>query len=197
MWKRIYLTVFIVVLLPLNILSQRHYKGINGIEANYGLNIFEDNGTFLNVSASKYVNRTTYWKIGLNYFEKHKVYNILSDMDFLSEILPGNTVFPKTCKSYFIDGMYYKTVATNLTSLYFSVGLGAFIGTESYYKTDTVSLSDEHYRFLVGPKATAEFELFLSSRIALLGGLSQYWMPTSKVNTWNTVWNVGFKILIY
>jgi hypothetical protein len=197
MWKRACFVVFITVLFSLDTFSQRHYKGINGIEANYGLNIFDDNGTFLNVSASKYVNRTTYWKIGLNYFEKHKVYDSLSGMDELPKILPGNAIFPKTCKSYFIDGTYYKTVTTNLTSLYFSVGLGALMGAESYYKTNADYLPEAHYRFLAGPKATAELELFLSSRMALLGGLSQYWMPTSNVNTWNTVWNAGLKILIY
>lgn len=53
-----------------SVYAQRHYVGISALEVNYGLNIFGRNNTNLNLSVSKYRSRTTYWKIGLNYFEK-------------------------------------------------------------------------------------------------------------------------------
>lgn len=58
-----------------SIYAQRHYAGISALEVNYGLNIFGRNNTNLNLSVSKYRNRTTYWKIGLNYFEKSYDYS--------------------------------------------------------------------------------------------------------------------------
>ena len=62
-----------------SVYAQRHYVGISALEVNYGLNIFGRNNTNLNLSVSKYRSRTTYWKIGLNYFEKSYNYSYESN----------------------------------------------------------------------------------------------------------------------
>ena len=50
--------------------AQRHHAGVSALELNYGHNIFGSNNHNASLSFSKYRNRTTFWKIGLNYFEK-------------------------------------------------------------------------------------------------------------------------------
>lgn len=89
-----------------------------------------------------------------------------------------------------LDGSYYYTIVTNLKSVYWSVGLGAFIGCEFDKRPD------EKYTFIVGPKLETELEVFVAPRIALLGRVQQFWNPLS-VEDWNTVWNVGIKFLLY
>lgn len=54
----------------MNTFAQRHYKNISALEMNYGSNIFGDYGHYGNLSFSKYVNRKSYWKAGISYFEK-------------------------------------------------------------------------------------------------------------------------------
>lgn len=170
-----------------SIYAQRHYAGISALEVNYGLNIFGRNNTNLNLSVSKYRNRTTYWKIGLNYFEKSYDYSYESN----SREVPTIVSFNSTAKDYYIDAAYFKTVATNLSSLYFSLGLGLFTGVEAYKK------QDDKYDFLLGLKIEPELEYFVSSRVAILGRVKQYWSPFSYASKRNTVWDLGVKVLIY
>ncbi len=162
-------------------IAQRHYAGISGVDASFGLNTFGDNGKYVNISLSKYKNRTTYLKTGLNYFEKSHTYYC----DYCAVDHKG------TARNYFLDAKYFKTIATNLTSLYFNVGAGGLMGVEGY------SNPDSHYRFIFGPIIAFETEYFVTSRIAILGGLTENWSPISKINKWNTVWNVGVKYLLY
>ncbi len=49
--------------------AQRHYAGVSALELNYGQNIFGSNNHNASLSFSKYRNRTTFWKIGLNYLK--------------------------------------------------------------------------------------------------------------------------------
>lgn len=170
-----------------SIYAQRHYAGISALEVNYGLNIFGRNNTNLDLSVSKYRNRTTYWKIGLNYLEKSYDY---SYQDY-STADSTMVYFGSTAKDYYIDAAYFKTVATNLSSLYFSLGIGAFTGVEAYKK------QDDKYDFLLGLKVESELEYFVSPRVAILGRVKQYWSPFSYASKWNTVWNLGVKVLIY
>lgn len=160
--------------------AQRHYAGISGIETNYGMNMFGRSNTHLSFGYSKYRNRTTYWKIGLNFFEKSFSYTLQPD------IMIGSTG-----RDYYIDGNYYKTVATNLTSLYFSLGIGVFTGVEYYKKPE------KEYDFILGPKIGIEIEYFIFPKIALIGRINQYWSPFSDLSRWNTIWNAGVKVLIY
>ena len=168
--------------------AQRHYAGVSAIELSYGQNIFGSNNHNGNLSFSKYRNRTTYWKIGLNYFEKsfdHQYEDLSSD-------IPEIKTVGRLAKDYYIDASYFKTVATNMSSLYLNMGLGLFTGVESYKK-----LEDQYeYEYLVGPKIEAELEYFVSARFGFVGRVKQYWNPFSK-KAWNTVWNVGFKVLLY
>lgn len=170
-----------------SIYAQRHYSGVSALEINYGTNIFGSSGNNLNISYSKYKNRTTYWKVGINYFDKSFIY----DYEDLSLDAPILTSINKKSRNYYLDVLYAKTVATNLSSIYFNMGLGAFTGVEVYKKYDS-----EH-NFLLGLKLEAELEYFLSGRVALLGRVKQYWSPFADISKWNTVWNVGVKILLY
>lgn len=167
--------------------GQRHYSGVSALEANYGLNIFGKSGNDFNLSYSKYKNRTTLWKVGLNYFDRSFEYQY----EDLSLDAPVLTVFNRKAQSYYIDALYAKTVATNMSSLYFNVGLGVFSGVETY------QTGENEYNFLIGPKVEAELEYFVSGRVALLARLKQYWNPFSDLGKWNTIWNVGVKVLIY
>ncbi len=241
----------------MNTFAQRHYKNISALEMNYGSNIFGDYGHYGNLSFSKYVNRKSYWKAGISYFEKPYDYAIPKQTNYGSNIFGdyghyGNLSFSKYVNrksywkagiSYFekpydyaipkqtdpatppatppaatptrsapaapetpapvetewadkkawdlhLDGSYYYTIVTNLKSVYWSVGLGAFIGCEFDKRPD------EKYTFIVGPKLETELEVFVAPRIALLGRVQQFWNPLS-VEDWNTVWNVGIKFLLY
>jgi hypothetical protein len=160
--------------------AQQHYSGVSSIEFDYGLNIFGRNNTYLNFSISKYKNRTTYWKGGLNFIETSYVYSTGSPPEYF-----------KTGRSYFGDVNYFITLATNRTSLYVNGGIGAFIGAETYINPESQA------QFLLGPKIDVETELFVSSRIAIIGRLAQYWNPFSDLKNWSTIWNTGVKILIY
>ena len=45
--------------------AQRHYKRISALEGSYGTNIFGKADNMANISFSKYIDRTSYWKAGL------------------------------------------------------------------------------------------------------------------------------------
>lgn len=186
--RKLKLTLLLVAcIFAHNLYAQRHYTGVSALELNYGMNMFGDCDNNASIAVSKYRNRTTYWKIGLNYFEK--------SFDYVPENVPSeaelSTAINRTARNYYIDGMYFKTVATNLSSLYFNLGLGVFTGVESYKE------EKDKYDYMLGPKIEAELEFFISGRMALLGRIKQYWSPFSDINEWNTVWNVGVKFLLY
>lgn len=166
--------------------AQRHYSGITGVECNYGLNTFGRNNTLLNLSVSKYKNRTTLLEMGLSYFEKSHVFQIPSQVEQQS------TTVCSTAKDYFLDATYSKTIATNLSFFYLNLGLGAFIGAEKFAVPD-----GKKYDFILGPQVKAETEIFILPRVALLVGITQFWSPFSGISKWNTVWNTGVKVLIY
>ena len=157
--------------------AQWHYEGVSAIEGGYGLNIFGTDNTHLSLSLSKYRNRTSYWKGGLNFFEK----------SFLG------MWFCSTGRTYYADGNYFKTFWTNRSFFWFNGGIGLFAGAE-VYKSDT---GGNAYQFIFGPKITAEVEYFIRKRIALTASLQQQWSPLSDLRRWNTVWNVGVKFLLY
>lgn len=186
--KKITLTLFLVLCTSVHALyAQRHYAGVEALEMNYGLNIFGRSDNNLNFSYSKFKNRTTYWKVGLNYFEKSFNYNY----EDVSLGDPEMITLDRKAKDYFLDAVYAKTVATNMTSVFFNLGLGAFTGVEAYKEEST------EYDFLLGAKIEAELEYFISGRVALLGRVTQYWSPFSDISQWNTTWNVGVKVLLY
>lgn len=82
--------------------AQRHYAGVSALEFNYGMNMFGDCDNNLSLSVSKYKNRTTYWKIGLNYFEKSFDYKMENGSQEQSEIVSVN----RTARNYYLDGVY-------------------------------------------------------------------------------------------
>ena len=194
----------------MNTFAQRHYKNISALEMNYGSNIFVDYGHYGNLSFSKYVNRKSYWKAGISYFEKPYDYAIPKQTVPVTPPATPPAAAPtrnapaapetpvpvetewadKKAWDLHLDGSYYYTIVTNLKSVYWNVGLGAFIGCEFDKRPD------EKYTFIVGPKLETELEVFVAPRIALLGRVQQFWNPLS-VEDWNTVWNVGIKFLLY
>ena len=137
------------------------------------------------------IHRTSYWKAGLSYFEKP--YEYTPNLPQVSTLNPEETI-PETIhdkgKDFYVDGGYYRTLASNLKSVYWSIGLGGFIGTEY------VRHPDKEYNFIIGPKLETELEVFILPRTALLARIQQHWNPLS-IDKWNTVWNVGIKILLY
>ena len=162
-----------LLLCTVSAFAQRHYENIPALELNYGTNLFGNAGNYYNLSFSRYINRTSYWKV--------------------STLNPEETI-PETIhdkgKDFFVDGGYYRTLACNLKSVYWGIGLGGFIGTEY------VRHPDKEYNFIIGPKLETELEVFILPRTALLARIQQHWNPLS-IDKWNTVWNVGIKILLY
>ena len=59
-----------LLLCTVSAFAQRHYENIPALELNYGTNLFGNAGNYYNLSFSRYINRTSYWKAGLSYFEK-------------------------------------------------------------------------------------------------------------------------------
>ena len=120
-------------------------------------------------------------------------YEYTPNLPQVSTLNPEETI-PETIhdkgKDFYVDGGYYRTLASNLKSVYWSIGLGGFIGTEY------VRHPDKEYNFIIGPKLETELEVFILPRTALLARIQQHWNPLS-IDKWNTVWNVGIKILLY
>lgn len=59
-----------LLLCTVSAFAQRHYENIPALELNYGTNLFGNAGNYYNLSFSRYIYRTSYWKAGLSYFEK-------------------------------------------------------------------------------------------------------------------------------
>lgn len=172
--------------------AQRHYKRISALEASYGTNIFGTADNFASLSFSKYIDRTSYWKAGLNYFEKSFDYSVNSDISLPEGMIPvmQGQSREATARNWLVNGSYNRTIASNLKSIYWNIGIGCFIGTE-YTKHPS-----EDYQFIVGPEIGTELELFILPKLAFTVGLKEMWSPLS-VKKWNTVWNAGLKILLY
>lgn len=180
-----------LLLCTVSAFAQRHYENIPALELNYGTNLFGNAGNYYNLSFSRYINRTSYWKAGLSYFEKP--YECTPNLPQVSTLNSEETI-PETIhdkgKDFYVDGGYYRTLASNLKSVYWGIGLGGFIGTEY------VRHPDKEYNFIIGPKLETELEVFILPRTALLARIQQHWNPLS-IDKWNTVWNIGIKILLY
>lgn len=172
--------------------AQRHYKRISALEESYGTNIFGKADKAANISFSKYIDRTSYWKAGLNYFENSFEYSVNTDA---SQSLGKMTAMQsrereETARNWFINGSYNRTIVSNLKSIYWNIGIGCFLGTE-YTKHPS-----EEYQFIVGPEIGTEVEFFILPKLAIIVGIKEMWSPLS-IKEWNTVWNAGLKILLY
>ena len=146
-----------LLLCTVSAFAQRHYENIPALELNYGTNLFGNAGNYYNLSFSRYINRTSYWKAGLSYFEKP--YEYTPNLPQVSTLNPEETI-PETIhdkgKDFYVDGGYYRTLASNLKSVYWGIGLA----------------------------------------VGVVSALRPGWNPLS-IDKWNTVWNVGIKILLY
>lgn len=120
----------------MNTFAQRHYKNISALEMNYGSNIFGDYGHYGNLSFSKYVNRKSYWKAGISYFEKPYDYAIPKQTVPVTPPATPPAAAPtrnapaapetpvpvetewadKKAWDLHLDGSYYYTIVTNLKS---------------------------------------------------------------------------------
>lgn len=180
-----------LLLCTANAFAQRHYENIPALEVNYGANIFGDADNYCSLSFSKYINRKSYWKAGVGYFEKSYEYTLSTNesLDLPESGVPIDKGDDKGM-DFYMDGGYYRTLATNLKSIYWSVGIGGFIGAE-YLRHPK-----KEYTFIVGPKLETELEIFILPRTAILARIQQHWNPLS-IDQWNTVWNIGIKVLLY
>ena len=82
-----------LLLCTVSAFSQRHYENIPALELNYGTNLFGNAGNYYNLSFSRYINRTSYWKAGLSYFEKP--YEYTPNLPQVSTLNPEETI-PET-----------------------------------------------------------------------------------------------------
>lgn len=173
-------------------MAQRHYKRISALEGSYGTNIFGKADNTANISFSKYINRTSYWKAGLNYFEKSFNYSVNTDTSQPTGIIPviEDQNLEETARNWFVNGSYNRTIASNLKSIYWNIGIGCFLGTE-YTKHPS-----EEYQFIIGPEIGTEIELFILPKLAFTVGFKEMWSPLS-IKKWNTIWNAGLKVLLY
>ena len=162
------------------------------LEGSYGTNIFGKADNMANISFSKYIDRTSYWKAGLNYFEKSFDYSVNTEATQPLGIMPvmQNQQREETARNWFVNGSYNRTIASNLKSIYWNIGIGCFLGTE-YTRHPS-----KEYQFIVGPEIGTEIELFILPKLAFTVGIKEMWSPLS-VKNWNTVWNAGLKILLY
>ena len=93
-------------------------------------------------------------------------------------------------KDWYLDGSYNYTIASNLKSIFWNIGIGAFIGTE-YIKHP-----QKEYKFIIGPEIGTEVEFFVVPQVAILASMKEVWNPLS-IHKWNTIWNIGVKVLLY
>lgn len=186
--------LLLLIAISLEAHSQRHYKGISSLEMNYGTNVFGKADNYANIAFGKYISRKSYWKAGLNYFEKSFEYlaqqpSAMPDMYMsLMETYPVSN--ESKARDWYIDGSYNYTFVSNLKSVYWSIGIGAFMGTE-YSK-----YPKEEYQFIIGPEIGTEIEFFILPKMAFIAGIKEVWNPLS-IKKWNTIWNAGIKILLY
>ena len=105
--------------------AQRHYKRISALEGSYGTNIFGKADNMANISFSKYIDRTSYWKAGLNYFEKSFDYSVNTEATQPLGIMPvmQNQQREETARNWFVNGSYNRTIASNLKSIYWNIGI--------------------------------------------------------------------------
>ena len=98
-----------LLLCTVSAFAQRHYENIPALELNYGTNLFGNAGNYYNLSFSRYINRTSYWKAGFSYFEKP--YEYTANLPQVSTLNPEETI-PETIhdkgKDFFVDGGYYR-----------------------------------------------------------------------------------------
>ena len=106
-----------LLLCTVSAFAQRHYENIPALELNYGTNLFGNAGNYYNLSFSRYIYRTSYWKAGLSYFEKP--YEYTPNLPQVSTLNPEETI-PETIhdkgKDFYVDGGYYRTPIRNTTS---------------------------------------------------------------------------------
>lgn len=180
-----------LLLCTANAFAQRHYENISALEINYGTNIFGDADNYGSLSFSKYINRKSYWKAGLGYFEKSYEYTLPTNEN-PAPPESGTPIDKRHDKGmvFYLDGGYYRTLASNLKSIYWNIGIGGFIGAE-YLRHP-----QKEYTFIAGPKLETELEIFILPRMAMLARIQQHWNPLS-IDEWNTVWNIGIKVLLY
>lgn len=192
MKEKIGIVIAILMALIGEMNAQRHYKRISALESTYGTNVFGDTDNFANILFSKYIDNKSYWKIGLNYFEKTFDYTgnpIKAQQLDIQETL-DREFLESLARDWFVSGSYNRTIASNLKSIYWNIGIGCYLGTE-YTKHP-----GKEYQFIVGPEIGTEVELFILPKLAIIVGIKEMWSPLS-VKEWNTVWNAGLKVLLY
>lgn len=189
--------ILMIILLALvakeGTMAQTHYRRIPAIELDYGTNVFGKANNFVALSISKYISRKSYWKVGVNYFEKTFQYDIPISGEEISSTSPvtiEEAFKDSKAKDWYLDGSYNYTIASNLKSIFWNIGIGAFIGTE-YIKHP-----QKEYKFIIGPEIGTEVEFFVVPQVAILASMKEVWNPLS-IHKWNTIWNIGVKVLLY
>ncbi|MDY5812930.1 MAG: hypothetical protein SPJ97_00145 [Bacteroides sp.] len=171
--------LFTILIASMSVYGQRHYDGVGAISFSGGFNVNRGNTPYGQISFNKYLGRSSYYKIGLNYMQA----------DFAAIDSVG-TRLERRSHDYFLDLSHLWTLFTDGNYVFFNLGFGGFTGIQTYKD------AKNRFRYFAGAKAEMETEIFISRRIGLLVGAQQYWNPMS-IHRWNTTAYAGLRILLY
>jgi hypothetical protein len=164
--------------------AQRYLPGQRGIQFTAGtVNGFRD--LHSGIAFSQYTKNANRWVFGIEYLEKRHPYK--------------NTNIPQS--QFTIDAGYYlKFLSDPRKTFFLSFGASAMAGYETVNWNNKL-LSDgatiqNGDAFLYGGAVTLETEIYLTDRIVLLANVRERLLAGSSVGKFNTLLELGVKLII-
>lgn len=193
-----YLYVIIFLSFFMNVYSQRHFKGVSGIEASLGTRISaskaKENPVF-NIAYSRYLSYRKYYKIGFNYetitvnmggVGKAKAYNYTIEPRFGYTVLDIPNIFKN-------QDLFFSFQAGALLGVERSNRLNQFRNPELIPYVEVNKLTKN--TFMAGLSISGEFEYFVSQNMGIILNVSEQFMLTSRITKFHTVGTLGVKYL--
>lgn len=177
---------FILFLVPLLAMGQRHSKSIGGIDVFGGYTLTHSKA----------------WNAGLGYMNYLSSKDILKIQGEYSQFVKKLYDSSFTMKDYAINLEYLRTVYSNENNLYLNIGIGARGGYEDiasakeYLNTDG-KVANIKSRFYAAPVVVGEIEFFVLPKTAFIFHAKECYSPMSDVRKWNTSVEVGIRQLIF
>jgi hypothetical protein len=183
------LLVFIICTLPVEGYSQRHLKGLKGLEGQAGfmnnLDLFSaQGGGYLTLGYSNYVNSLSYWKLHYDFDKKN--YQVLSSPVFSSRQTAGLSYFRSILKDR--EG-----------NIYLNMHGGAFMGYENVNNNSRVVSGMElkaRSKLIYGLSFGLESEVYLYDNLALLFHFRERWLIPSETMKFRWYAGTGVKWII-